>query len=69
MHFGKGDHMSYDRVRIINPDGTIAVLDKTHSQMCEMLKPLTAVERRAFWAKQETALPSGHSVYLVREGV
>ena len=32
--------MTYDRVRIINPDGSISVVDKTFSQMCEMLKPL-----------------------------
>jgi len=58
-----------DRVRIIAADGRISVLDKEFSQMCEMLKGLDKAERDAFWRKRETKLPSGDSVYLVREGV
>jgi hypothetical protein len=61
--------MTYDRVRIIAPDGAISVLDKSFSQMVEMLRDLTKEERAAFWAKKETKLASGHSVILVKEGV
>ena len=58
-----------DRVRIIKAEGGIAVLDKEFSQMCEMLRDLSREQKDAFWAKQETKLPNGDSVYLVREGV
>jgi hypothetical protein len=68
MMTNQGESM-YDRIRIIAPDGRISVIDKSFSQMVEMLKPLPETERKAFWAKQETKLPSGHSVILVREGV
>jgi hypothetical protein len=34
-----------------------------------LLRGLTADQREAFWDKQETVLPSGDSIYLVREGV
>lgn len=61
--------MTYDRVRIINPDGSVSVLDKTFSQMCEMLKPLSHTERAEFWRKVEKTLPCGSRVVLVREGV
>lgn len=61
--------MSYDRVRIISADGRISVLDKSFSQMVEMLKGLTTEQKASFWAKEETKLPSGHSVVLVKEGV
>lgn len=61
--------MSYDRVRIIGIDGSISVLDKSFSQMVEMLKGLSDEDRKAFWVKRETKLPTGQSVYLVREGV
>ena len=61
--------MSYDRVKTTHIDGSISILDKSFSQMVELLKPLTDEQRKAFWQKQEQELPSGRRVLLVREGV
>jgi len=61
----------YDRVRIIFADGRISVVDKAFSQMVEMLKPLSTEDRERFWRKEggDVMLPTGESIYLVREGV
>ena len=59
----------YDRVKITNPDGSIQILDKSFSQMVELMQPLTRAQKDAFWAKQEQELPSGRRIFLVREGV
>lgn len=63
--------MTYDRVRIINPDHSIAVVDKSFSQMCEMIAPLSKEEKDRFWRKQggDVVLPTGHKIWLVQEGV
>ena len=64
--------MNY-RVRIIFPNGRIAVLDKAFSQTIEMLRNADFEQRKAFWNKKEVALPTDEgdyiSVVLVREGV
>jgi hypothetical protein len=57
------------RIRIIHADKRISVRDLAFSQICELLKDISRDEREAFWAKTETALPSGDSIFLVREGV
>lgn len=57
----------YYRVRIIWADGRISVIDKSFSQVVEMLKGLSDDVRKAFWEKSETLLPSGDSVIFVRE--
>ena len=46
--------MTITRVRIISPYGEVYVLDKTWSQLVEMLSPLTEPQKAIFW--------DGHSV-------
>jgi hypothetical protein len=57
------------RIRTIHTDGGISVRDLAFSQEVETLKGLTKAERDGFYAKKETKLPDGRSVYLVRDGV
>ena len=55
------------RVRIINADGSISVLDKSFSQVCEMFKFLSPEDKRAFWDKREVTLLNGEKVLFMRE--
>jgi len=57
-----------NRVRIITAEGQVTVRDKSFSQTIEMLRGLDKAARAAFWLKQETVLPCGHSVLLIHEG-
>ena len=59
----------YNRIRTIHAAGNISVRDLAFSQTCEMIRELSHEQKEAFWAKVETKLPNGDSVYLVREGV
>lgn len=59
----------YDRIRFVNTDGSVSLLDLSFSQVVEALKGLTDGEKDGFWNKKETVLADGRSAYLVKEGV
>lgn len=60
-----------DRVRIINTDKSISVVDLEFSQVVELTKPLSKDDKDRFWTRQggDVELPSGRRIWLVTEGV
>lgn len=58
-----------DRIRTIQANGHITVLDLAFSQIVALLSPLSPEQREDFWSKKETKMPNGNSIYLVQEGV
>jgi hypothetical protein len=59
----------YNRIRIKTAEGRISIRDLSFGQTSSLIMDLPKTDREAFWAKAETKLPNGDSVYLVREGV
>ena len=57
----------YYRVSIINQDGSFSILDKTFSQICEMLRGVTSENRDQFWDKKRIPLTTGETVVFVKE--
>jgi hypothetical protein len=56
------------RVRILKTDGTIAVVDQTNSQFCELTRELTREQRRELDLGQVSmTLPDGRNVKVVGE--
>lgn len=57
------------RIRIMDKDGQVQVLDQTWSQLCDTIRELTCEEKGWFWKKQSVVTPDGGSIKLVKEGV
>jgi hypothetical protein len=57
----------YYRIRFINADGRVAVLDLAFSQVVATLKDLDAEARDAFWNKADVLLADGRRAKFVRE--
>lgn len=55
------------RVRLIAPNGHISVIDKSFSQVCEMLTGLDRSTRNAFWDKRSVVLAGGTNAVFVSE--
>ena len=55
------------RISIQHTDGSFAILDKTFSQTCEMLKGADNAIRNQFWDKQPIIISTGETVKFVKE--
>jgi hypothetical protein len=62
-------NMTVTRIRIMNPDRSVQVLDQTWSQLCETLSRLPEDDRCFFWDMRSVPLPEGGSLKLVKENV
>jgi len=64
--------MTVTRIRIMNPDRSVQVLDKTWSQLCETLSEIRQVSEDNvcfFWDMRSVPLPDGGNVKLVKRDV
>ena len=76
-HWGFGvsngeNDMTVTRIRIMNPDRSVQVLDQTWSQLCETLQEVRQVNEDNvcyFWQWRSVPLPNGGSVKVVKENV
>jgi hypothetical protein len=59
--------MEIFRVSIKRVDGSFSILDRTFSQVCEMLRGCSDQERDWFWDKRSVTLPNGEAVKFVKE--
>lgn len=60
--------MTITRVRIISPYGEVFVLDKTWSQIVELLSPLSEAQKKTFWA-YNSVQTQNWNYKLVKENV
>lgn len=59
--------MGYYRVKVVNPDGTMSLLDKTFSQVVELTSKLTEELKNSFWDKKEVDIGAGYKALFIKE--
>lgn len=64
----EGNVTSY-RLRIKRRDGTVSVVDQSHSQMCETTRGLSRADFRRFLKGESVTVQNGDNVKLVSDAV